>query len=401
MNVVLDPQGKLFFGSQHVIPFDVVRGDVYVDVIALCPLPQLIEFALQTPSGKIIKATPAQPNVQFIKGQQVLCYRVVLPALPKDPGGSHAGRWHAILSLRKQEDVPKLLRSRAALEAQAAANWLPYSLIVHAFSNLKFEASLHLDSQKPGAVATLTAALLEYDVPFTGQAAVWADVVTPTGATMTVALKPDAQLAGSYSGSFTTVAAGVYDCRVRAEGYSSTGQRFTREKRLTVGVYYQEIGTVPPGGSWTSDICKLLNCLVSEKVLTERAAEKLRESGVDLQALRECLRAKCQSSGPGERIPGVPTMPSSKRPSAKRSAKRAEPRLEIGTESPAKPIKPAKSEPAPAPPHAAAMGGAAGTWPRVIRMFTRPEELEAQMGAHTESTPAKRPAKRSVKKRRR
>jgi len=54
MNVILDPQGSLFFGSKDVIPFDVTDADVYIDVINLCPLPQLVEFVLETPDGTTI-----------------------------------------------------------------------------------------------------------------------------------------------------------------------------------------------------------------------------------------------------------------------------------------------------------------------------------------------------------
>jgi len=51
----------------------------------LCPVPQLIDFRLETPGGKIIKPTGGQPNVQYVKGQQVLFYRMTLPAVPGDP----------------------------------------------------------------------------------------------------------------------------------------------------------------------------------------------------------------------------------------------------------------------------------------------------------------------------
>jgi len=92
MNVILDPQGSLFLGSKHVIPFLLSNVDVYADVITLCPIPKLLDFALETPDGEIIKPTTPAPNVRYVQGQQVLFYRVVLPALAADPTGSHAGR---------------------------------------------------------------------------------------------------------------------------------------------------------------------------------------------------------------------------------------------------------------------------------------------------------------------
>ena len=98
MNIVLDPQGSLFFGSKHVVPFDLIDADVYVDVIALCPLPQVLDFQLETPGGTLIRPSTAgaQPNIRYLDGQQVLFYRLTLPALTNDPAGSHAGKWKAI-----------------------------------------------------------------------------------------------------------------------------------------------------------------------------------------------------------------------------------------------------------------------------------------------------------------
>ncbi|HEY1248096.1 MAG TPA: tyrosinase family protein, partial [Nitrososphaera sp.] len=57
MEVILDPQGSLFIGSKHVIPFQLTEADVYADIIVLCPVPKLLEFYLETPVGKIIKPT--------------------------------------------------------------------------------------------------------------------------------------------------------------------------------------------------------------------------------------------------------------------------------------------------------------------------------------------------------
>ena len=71
MNVLLDPQGSLFFGSKHVIPFDVTDADIYADVIALCPIPQLLDFTLETPDGTTIKPTGSGPNVKYFLRPQV------------------------------------------------------------------------------------------------------------------------------------------------------------------------------------------------------------------------------------------------------------------------------------------------------------------------------------------
>ena len=109
---------------------------------------------------------------------QVAFYRVALPALPANPQGSHAGTWQAVLALKAAKDLDKLFKNREFVAVAAGAlagGGLRYSLAAHAYSNLRFEAGLRQDGYRPGATVTLEASLFAYDVPFTGDAAVWAD----------------------------------------------------------------------------------------------------------------------------------------------------------------------------------------------------------------------------------
>ena len=134
MNVILDPQGTLFFGSKQVIPFDVTDADIYVDIIALCPVPQLLDFTLITPAGDVINAAGG-PNARYAVRPEVAFYRVTLPALAANPGGSHAGKWQAVLSLKSRAEIDKLLEDRDIAAAfRAVGNSLPYSLTAHAYS---------------------------------------------------------------------------------------------------------------------------------------------------------------------------------------------------------------------------------------------------------------------------
>jgi hypothetical protein len=385
MNVVLDPQGSLFFGSEHVVLFGLIEADVYADVIALCPVPQLIDFRLETPGGKIIKPTGGQPNVQYVKGQQVLFYRMTLPAVPGDPKGGHAGTWKAILSLKSKEEVEKLLRNEKVAVAwrQSGANGsLPYSLIVHAYSNVQFDARLHQDSLKPGATATLTASLTEYDVPLASAAMVWADIVGPNQKEFS--LKLDDVGPGAYLATFKTLSAGVYSCRVRAEGYSS-GNKFTREKRLTAIVYHGDYGIIPPDKD--DGLCDLLDCLIYEKAISEVGIKRLKEMGVDLKAIRECLKARRERT-PREHVPGA-KMKTTKRTTGKRAA----PKVGIRSESPPKPVKAPKPELRPG--MSKPMADTPQQWPRIVRMFSREAEEERQRAMQGKAK--KRPTKKRPK----
>ena len=410
MNVLLDPQGSLFFVSKHVIPFDVTGADIYADVIALCPVPQLLDFTLETPDGKIIKPTSGGPNVKYFVRQQVAFYRVTLPALPAAPAGSHAGKWKAILALKDRTKIDNLLRSRevaAALKNNPIGESLPYSLIAHAYSNLRFDAQLHQDSLKPGAIVTLEASLKQYDVPFTDDATVWAEITRPDLTRLN--LKLDRASDGAYSATFTASLPGVYPCRVRAEGYFNSKDRFTREKSLTAVTFYGDYSTTPPDGT----LCDLLHCLTSEKVLTRHAVEKLREFGVDLNAFKKCVEEHCLE--PQEHVPAKPTKPRRRKPVE------AAPRINIKSERAAQPIKHPKIRPAKMaaalpfprivrmfgePPAIAEPGmkmsakpapqtAAAPVFPRIIRMFSRPDASEPKEPA------PKKPARRTGRKRKR
>ena len=367
MNVLLDPQGSLFMGSEHVIPFDVTDADIYVDIIALCPLPQLLDFTLVTPSREILSGASG-PNVEYIVRPHVAFYRVTLPALATDPAGSHAGTWRAILALRGSREIDKLLRNRefaAQLKDNAIDESLPYSLIAHAYSNLRFEARLQQDSLKPGAVVTLEASIKTYDVPLADNATVWAEVTRPD--LTTVNLSMDRVADGLYYTSFIGSLPGVYPCRVRAEGYFRSKDRFAREKTLTAATYHGDYSTTPPKHG---TLCDLLRCLTAEKGLTEQVAEKLRDLGVDLESVKDCLEKQCPK--PQEHVRAKPAKARPPKASA------TKPGINIKTIPETRPVERPVIKAMTAAPQAPPPS------PRIIHMFTRPEEVEPERSANAQ-----------------
>jgi len=305
--VLLDPQGKLFLGSTDTILFKVSDADVYVDAIVVCPIPSFLEFVLQTPGGDTIESTSMGPNVQWIAGQQVLCYRLVLPALAASPSDSHAGTWRAILRIKSDAERARLLRKKelaASVVSPAINEYLPYSFIVHAISNLRLEAWRVQNETAPGSTVDIHARLKAYDVPFDKPASVWADVTLPDGSLQTLKLSQSGE--GRYAAKYATSFAGVYIFRVRAEGVTAGGSPWTRETTLTAGVFRNRAGQ-GGGGGRPSDargtLCEWVHCLLKEhNVLNERAWERLRGLGVDVKLLLECLDELCPDV-PKEYIP--------------------------------------------------------------------------------------------------
>jgi hypothetical protein len=111
---------------------------------------------------------------------------------------------------------------------------------------------------------------------------------------------------GRYAAPYATSLAGVYVFRVRAEGLTAGGSAWTRESTLTAGVFRKRSGN---GGSdgmgGKGSLCEWLQCLLKDhSVLTESAWKHLRELGVDVKLLLECLDELCPDV-PKEHLPDL------------------------------------------------------------------------------------------------
>jgi hypothetical protein len=289
--VVVDPQGELIWGATYRIPFRLAQPDIGCDAILLCPAAGAVEMALQTPGGEIItQATPAsEPGVQFVRRGGLAFYRVSLPALLADPSGSRGGPWHVLLRLGKDR--------AAALDEQAVGTRrsVPFSVIVHAYSNLVFHAALTQVSREPGSRVTLHATLAEYDVPVERRARVWAEIVRPDGAMVTIGLAEGE--AGLFAGGFIAAQAGLYVVRVRASGATFSGEPFDRERTLTATAVpgADRPGQTDPGLlGWLQGhderLCRLLTCLLEDAAL----GRLLAQHGADPKHMRECVAQFCK-----------------------------------------------------------------------------------------------------------
>jgi hypothetical protein len=288
---VLDPRGELVEGVTHRIPFTLTDADMGVDAIILSPAPQAIDFRLETPDGEIITPDMAgiEPAIQFVGTPRVSYYRASLPMLGADVAGSHAGRWYAVLSLIER---PRIAEDRSIAETRGAS--LPYSLLVHAYSNLHFRASVLQNSHEPGAPVRVLVSLDQYDVPLEEGVQAWAEVEGPDRSRTILLMKESA--AGRFEASFLASITGVYTLRVRVLGTTLEGQSFQREQKFTATVF--------PGGDQPPTVrddrlCRLLSCLLDDNVFSMSLADGLARTGVNLNALAECITRYCQEAQPG------------------------------------------------------------------------------------------------------
>jgi len=301
-NIILDPQGELFWGTKHSIPFKVSDSDVSVDLIALCDIALFLDFWLETPSGKIIDPTSAstEPNVKFISENRVLCYRLMLPAIPSEGSLSHAGEWKAHFRIIDKKRIEELIRKEnfSWAEFERIKVSLPYAFIAQTYSNLQFQASVIQKSFEPGSRIRLAATLHEYDVPFVGTSSIWVEIEQPNKTYTSITL--DKTINGQFSGDYDAFLPGIYTFRFRAEGYTSKHYPFTREKTLSTSIFntHGKDYSDDPIIGWLEENerrwCEFLMCMLSSKVLNEQTLKVLRDMGIDIDHIRECVQRHCK-----------------------------------------------------------------------------------------------------------
>jgi hypothetical protein len=283
-DVVVDPSGHLVPGHEQRIPFQMTDADAGVDVILLTPNLQIVDFRLQTPTGSLLEPwrAIAEPRMAYVASQGVAFYRLVLPVELLPARFDQAGTWHALVKMigrprmtpPERPEVPRsqavttevqgqfrrivppelrlagtdptlpsgpTLLSRspadAATGAAIATGWrtVPYSLLVHSYSNLSLHASLDQSGWEPGDKVVIHASLAESGILAVAGAAVWVELRCHNRDMGRVPLVESD--AGQFSGSFVASSAGVYQCRVRASGRTRAGHPFQREQTLTAAVW--------------------------------------------------------------------------------------------------------------------------------------------------------------------
>jgi hypothetical protein len=298
--IVLDPQGYLVPGAGQVIPFPVTEADSGMDVILLTTYPQFVNFRLRTPTGQIIDPTTpsGHPNMEFVRSRGVSYYRLSLPVELTPRRFDQGGTWQVLLEIGRGEvvRVPSTREQTATLNQFSSTvggqRGLPFSVVVHSYSNLSLRVNSSQSGYEPGATVQLSATIAESGVPLWGNASVWAEVTTPSRHVLHLNLVQSDQ--GIYAASFIAAEPGIYSSRIRTSGTSRRGLPFLREQTLTNAVW---IGGNNPSGPGKGDgLCHLLNCLFGQKgVITPQLEDTLRRLGIDLNRLRKCL-AECAQS---------------------------------------------------------------------------------------------------------
>jgi hypothetical protein len=160
--------------------------------------------------------------------------------------------------------------------------------MVQAYSNLSMTASLSQTSNEPGATVHLGARLREYDQPLASPANVRADVTRPDGSLAVVAYAPVGD--GTFEGNMVATQNGVYRLRIRADGTTSRGRPFTRERLRTAAVWAGGDEPPRPPADPSDRWCELIECLLQQRGFGS-ALERL---DIDRAELLKCLATICR-----------------------------------------------------------------------------------------------------------
>ncbi len=300
-DIILDPRGHLILDSKHRIPFDVTEADVDVDVIVLCRFPALLDFCLETPDGTLFQRADVSTvtNLTYVEGRRVSFYRVNLPAIPVNSNGSHAGRWHVVLKFDQQRLKELLQKERQEVIEflKMQRRYLSYDLIIQARSNLNMKAVVQQSSHEPGAKLDFYVQLTEYNQPVDRRARIVAELTRPDGSIKTLSFTEYEP--GRYRASLVAGVAGIYSSRVQAAGRTLYGKPFTREQVVSaavhVGADLTPVGPLDDRDDANERLCHLLECIMNRKVIEPEFEKKLKKLGINIDAMRHCVKAYCET----------------------------------------------------------------------------------------------------------
>ncbi|MDH3891825.1 MAG: tyrosinase family protein [candidate division Zixibacteria bacterium] len=293
-DIVSDPGGWLTAGQIARVPFLVTKSDIEFDAIALTRHPHYVVVGLETPDGTIIDESKV-PSGAYRAGTNSNSFRIVLP-LVNEGKGHWEGKWNLLLALRfkRRDDDVKRRHAGAISSTQFGGTAsLPYEALVHTRSNLRLSVNLDQSDITPGSTLLVRAVLSEYGQPLETHSKVTATVTRPDRTTQQLSLVRSAP--GEYDTSVISSQSGVYRFHIKANGFSSRGQAFSREHLLTAVVGRpSEKPATPPRDYNAAIICELMKCLTSKKVVNEHFIRKLESIGVDWFRLRDCIEKYCR-----------------------------------------------------------------------------------------------------------
>jgi hypothetical protein len=283
--IVTDPTGFATPGLTEKVPFALTDADRRCDIILLTEAPAAVTLTLTAPDGTTVTAGP---DATQLDAPAMKCLRMPLP-LASNPA-IHGGTWIAnieidrvglkryLAQLEERKDIAGIQRIRA--------HGVPYTLTVHAVSDVRMDVTTLQNGHEPGSFVDVVARLTETGIPVEPQTTVNAQVTMPDASVHTVPLALDEP--GTYRATIPLPQLGHYPLLVRASGQTFRGIQFTREELRSAATWVDRPST-PPTPDDPRRWCKLILCLLED----DRAGRALAERGVNVDGLRDCVKRFC------------------------------------------------------------------------------------------------------------
>jgi hypothetical protein len=293
-DTIRDPAGYIAPGMKVRIPFMVNEADIDCTAILMTD-ENVVDLFIEAPDGTHIEPSMAASlGFDYGIGDQTKHYRFTLPVAVGE--GQWAGQWHAVLTI-SDDDYKKALARRRNQEDQPfsafATHGARYCFVAQTFSNLRMVVTDEQSSFEPGADVTFRASLSEYNAPVERRAEIQLELRRPGGSVLTLPMTETEP--GVFELSVKAAYAGVYHARYVASGVTLKGKQFTREHLASVAVFTGGDQPYQPVRETATDaLCRLVSCLLDEKTITPKLEKRLRQEGVNLEAIRECASGYCQ-----------------------------------------------------------------------------------------------------------
>ncbi len=290
-DVVLDPMGRLLFGTRHQVNYSISEADIRSNVVVLSPLAPFIKVSLIAPNGDEIVGSAGNVAHEVNINNQI--YRVKFPAIPNKPEESHGGNWKVVLQLYTRDEVKKLCYEwgnfRQLFKNMGEYTSVPYSVAIYTRSALNFKCTVEKNSDTIGAEVRIFADLSQYRRRISGR--VRAEIQWPNGNNKLLTLNETET--GEFSARFIAEHSGIYQLTIKADGKSMAGKPFLREALRSVSIYKR---TPERPTDVTSDtggaFCKTIQCLIEQ----ESVRDFLKKNNINPDELKECVMENCSDN---------------------------------------------------------------------------------------------------------
>ncbi len=243
---VKDPKGLAFPGQTQDTIVHLAEVDVSADFITVFRadqvFPKYMTVTLEAPDGTVIGAGEAASmgNVQLVRGQQHLYYRVLFPLFPDKPT-AHVGAWKVRVSNET---------GRRPVHDDVGFGGVPliYSVMAKARSDYRLGGRLEQADYGPGSAMAVILEPTLYGWPVSLIEPVEVTVERPDGSVRTLRLDPDANCL--YRGNYDdTGQIGTYRITADVSARTGAGSFLTRHRQLTGLIFRPGSGGSGPGST--------------------------------------------------------------------------------------------------------------------------------------------------------